>query len=423
MEGVRHFEPVSIAMMWFNSVLMVGAGGSIAAWVGLSVYVLLVQHRRLATRDILEAARTALAQLREASVEERLAALAPVFRAASRELLMRCLADRELSADDFATLIAFFNQRWSIDSLLDDAVFHLTRREKWRRMTALRILSRLEHPRALEFLSVAVDDADRDVVECALALLDRSSDPAAVQCLLKALASAPAHASRIAVYLDQSAIPIGEELAELLNHEHAVVRQWAATLLSRYPDAVDESRLAWLTNDIDPNVRKAAVQTLGRVGTGQAAACAVHLLNDRVPFVRAHAARAIGELGRSDYARRIADLLGDKDWWVRLAARESLELMGTEVWPVLVRCLDHPDRFVRNGAAEIVQNLGVLDNLIMLEAASDFPSRSKVDMLKRITSAGGVRLTESLVERAGPEMEPRVRRLLSSIGLVRVGAA
>ena len=70
-----------------------------------------------------------------------------------------------------------------------------------------------------------------------------------------------------------------------------------------------------------------------------------------------------------------------------------------------------------------MQNLGVLDDLIMLEAASDFPSRAKVDMLKRITSAGGVRLTESLVERAGPEMEPRVRRLLNSIGLARVGAA
>lgn len=410
-------------MMWFNSVLMTGAGVAVFSWASLSAYVLLVQRRRRATGDTLASARRSLSRLDGASVDERIEALYPVFRAASRELLMRCMADRELSQDDFSTLVAFYDRRWSLDSLLDDAVFHESRREKWRRLTALRILSRLEHPRALEFLSVAVEDADREVVECGLALLGRSTDPAAVECLLKALAAAPAHASRIAVYLDQSPMPIGEELAELLNHERPTVRQWAATLLSRYPDAVDESRLAWLTNDADANVRKAAVQTLGRVGTGQAAACALHLLADPVPFVRAHAARAIGELGRSDYARRVADLLGDKDWWVRLAARESLEMMGTEVWPVLVRCLDHPDKFVRNGAAEIVQNLGVLDNLIMLEAASDFPSRSKVDMLKRITSAGGIRLTESLVERAGPEIGPRVRRLLDSIGLVRVGAA
>ena len=91
---------------------------------------------------------------------------------------------------------------------------------------------------------------------------------------------------------------------------------------------------------------------------------------DPVSYVRAHAIRALGELGRLDQADRISSLLGDGDWWVRLAAREALEMMGSEVWPVLVRCLDHRDKFVRNGAAEVVQNLGVLDSLIVMEAAT-----------------------------------------------------
>ena len=96
--------------------------------------------------------------------------------------------------------------------------------------------------------------------------------------------------------------------------------------------------------------------------------------------------------------------------------------MGPEVWPVLVRCLEHPDKFVRNGAAEVVQNLGVLDSLIMMEAASDDPSPSKVDLLKRIASAGGVRMTDSLIERAG-DSAPKVRRLLASMGMEQAGAA
>ena len=410
-------------MMWLDSILFVAAALAILAWAALSGYIVLVQRRRDATRDTLESARLALDRLRGATPETRRTALDLLFRQSSRELLMRCAAERDLSADAFLTLVSLLEERWTLDSLIDDATFHETMREKWRRVTALRILARLEHPRAVELLGRAVEDADREVVECALALLGRSEDPAAVDRLLDAFTAAPAYTSRIAVYLDQSPHPIGSQLAVLLNDKRPVVRQWAATLLSRYPDDVDESRLAWLTNDADANVRKAAIQTLGQVGTGQAAACAVHLLADAVPFVRAHAARALAELGRADYAKRLADLLGDRDWWVRLAARESLELMGTEVWPVLVRCLDHPDRFVRNGAAEIVQNLGVLDNLILLEAASDYPARSKLDMLKRITDAGGVRLTESLVERAGPVVGPRVRRLLDSIGLERVGAA
>ena len=68
---------------------------------------------------------------------------------------------------------------------------------------------------------------------------------------------------------------------------------------------------------------------------------------------------------------------------------------------MLVRCLENQDKFVRNGAAEVFQNLGILDSLIVMEAASDDPSGSKIDLLRRIAAAGGARMTDSLVERAG----------------------
>jgi HEAT repeat protein len=139
--------------------------------------------------------------------------------------------------------------------------------------------------------------------------------------------------------------------------------------------------------------------------------------------VRAHAARALGHLEYLDAAEEVAALLGDADWWVRQAAKEALEAMGSDVWPVLMRSLSHSDRFIRNGAAEVMQNIGVLDSLIVLEAASDNPNRAKVEMLQRIAAAGGVRFTESLVERAGPVVGPRIRRLLDAIGVEYVGAA
>jgi HEAT repeat protein len=176
-------------------------------------------------------------------------------------------------------------------------------------------------------------------------------------------------------------------------------------------------------DDRDPGVRKAAIESLGRVGDVIAAQAAGRLLGDPVPFVRAHAARALGDLDRPESAASVAALLGDADWWVRHAAKQSLESMGADVWPVLVRCLDHTDRFVRNGAAEVFQNIGVLDSFIVMEAASDDPSQAKVELLRRIASAGGARLTESLVERAGPKTGARVRRLLETVGLEHVGAA
>ena len=122
-------------------------------------------------------------------------------------------------------------------------------------------------------------------------------------------------------------------------------------------------------------------------------------------------------------ALHVAALLGDPDWWVRFSAKECLETMGSEVWPVLVRSLDSPDRFVRNGAAEVFQNLGLLDSLILMEAATDDPASAKIEMLRRITVAGGLRLTDSLIERAGTVVGPRVRRLLTTIGLEHVQAA
>jgi hypothetical protein len=42
---------------------------------------------------------------------------------------------------------------------------------------------------------------------------------------------------------------------------------------------------------------------------------------------------------------------------------QCLEQMGPDIWPILVRLLDDPDRFVRNSAAEVFQNIGVLDSL------------------------------------------------------------
>ena len=170
-------------------------------------------------------------------------------------------------------------------------------------------------------------------------------------------------------------------------------------------------------------MRKAAIQSLGKVGDSVATTMAMRLLRDPAPFVRAHAARALGELDRSRPPRRSPSCSRDSDWWVRAAAKQSLETMGSEVWPVLMRCLDHSDEFVRNGAAEVFQNLGILDSLIMLEAATDDPSHAKIDLLRRIAAAGGMRLTDSLIERAGPAAAPRVRQLLATMGLEQVGAA
>lgn len=412
-------------MLTLHSVLIAASAAAALAWVGLSLHVLYVQRRRIATERVLSAVAQALEGGGTAALPTSVCIdrIRPIVAGASRDLVIRGAADRATADNAFAALLAVLEERWGLEGLVADASQHRSAREKWRRAASLRVLFRMNHREALPLLARAGGEPDSEIAALAFALLGSSSDPKAMDILFDGLRGQRHRASRIAIHIEQSPQAIAGRLKALLDDADPSLRLWGATLLARYPDEDVEGDLARLTSDADPRVRKAAIQTLGKTGDELAAERGVALLTDPYPYVRAHAARTLGELGRSDLADQVTLLLGDADWWVRLAARESLEMMGSDVWPVLMRSLNHADRFVRNGAAEVFQNVGVLDSLIVMEAASDNPGRSKLDMLRRIAAAGGGRFTDSLVERAGPIVGPRIRNLLATIGLEHVGAA
>jgi HEAT repeat protein len=413
-------------MSSFDFILAGGAAAAVTSWAALSLYTLAIQRRRGRAQATVAGAMATLGlpEVAGLPLAERVECIRPVLRDASRELIMYAVANRatpRAAADVFA---AYLVERWSLEALERDAASHRSGRDKWRRMSALQILFHLGHSRQMELLAAAIADRDADVAGVALSLLGESDHPEAVDILVHALRARRQPASRIALYLDQSPQHLASCLRPLLADADPVVRRWAATLLGRYGDVGGLERdLARVADDTDPRVRKAAVQSLGQIGVTVAAVTALRLLHDPVAFVRAAAVRAIGRLDREDLAEHVTVLLGDRDWWVRFAAKECLESMGAGIWPILVRLLDHRDRFVRNGAAEVFQNLGVLDSFIVLEAASDNPASQKIDLLRRVAAAGGLRLTDSLIERAGPSLAPRLRHLLQTIGLEHVGAA
>jgi HEAT repeat protein len=412
--------------MSLDTTLLPAAATMALCWAALSTYVLLVGRRRDSARAAVSRILDILTSepVRLTALDKRLQFVAPLLDRLSRDMILHTAAGPETPREAFEALHAYLLRRWTGNQLFADASSHRTRREQWRRTATLKVLFRADHPDVIDLLEVAVENDDRDVAAVALTLLGESEDPRATGVMIRALMAQRHPASLVATHLEHSPQKRLEDYRALLKEPDPVVRLWGATLLGQYPDAPElEIDLAPLTKDPDPRVRKAAIQSLGKIGDLVAAKAALSLLADPVPFVRAHAARALGDLDRSDCAKDVAGLLGDADWSVRAAAKHSLEAMGAEVWPVLVHCLNHSDGFVRNGAAEVFQNLGVLDSLIVMEAASDDPSSAKVDLLRRIAAAGGTRLTESLVERAGPATGARVRRLLATMGLEHVGAA
>ena len=132
----------------------------------------------------------------------------------------------------------------------------------------------------MDLLARAVDESDIEVADVAFSLLGTSADPRAMDILFDALRRQRHSASRIAIHIEQSSRPIAARLKRHLDDPDPVIRLWCATLLARYPEEQVERDLAVLTGDPDPRVRKAAIQTLGKIGDSVAADRALHLLAD-----------------------------------------------------------------------------------------------------------------------------------------------
>jgi HEAT repeat protein len=383
-------------------------GGLALLWVGVSAYVVItralfdfagvsfhtgrrVLSRRLARGADTERALTRLPRRTLAGIAADTRTPRPIAEAAARRLLRR--------------------RRGRI---VNQARAHKTETDKWRRIAALRILSLADSKVARPELARALRDDDPEVVGGATAILGARSDRESARMLVGALRDGRYSRSRIAAQLDAFPAAISDLLVPLLADDDASVRQWGATLLGRYPDPQIELELATLILDEDPQVRAAVLKGLTRNESRLAVPAAVTALADPVWFVRIHAARALGQLGQVDQASELVALLGDPQWWVRAAAKESLQELGGPSAPALLPLMKSDDRFVRQGAAEVLQNIGVVDELIRrLEQAPH--DELALRTLRSIVQGGGKTVTGAAIKRAAASGSTRAAELLESL--------
>jgi HEAT repeat protein len=207
--------------------------------------------------------------------------------------------------------------------------------------------------------------------------------------LVEALASEVETPERVATELDRLAPRPATRLVPLLGHPSEVVRFYAVRLLARY-DRLARRHVPRMTGDPSANVRAASLEVLGAVPSGEALRCALRALDDPSPTVRAHAARTVLAIAPSA-APYVVPLLGDPSWWVREAAREALVAAGGDASPAVETALRGADSVLRNGAALVLQDVGVVDALV----AHDDHAR-----LEPIFAAGGARLRVAASDRA-----------------------
>ena len=353
------------------------------AWLGLSLYVLVTR----ALHDLGQAT------LRRA---QRGAGKLETLRRLPRHTVERAAADAATPDDLAAALSA-----WALDE--DPArvvaqAFDAGKRTRWRRIAALRILTRMRWSLAPVLLERALESDDEVVVTVAVGALGELGDAHSSSLLVDALRGGRSSRSRIATQLDQAPGSTPSLLMPLLHDLDPVVRFWGATLLARHAADNDVAReLAIATRDVAPSVRAAAIEGLAASALAEAPILARRLLADPVWYVRVHALRSLGGYDRDDLLPDAAALLSDESWWVRTAAKEALERRPLFAAQFLIDYLEHPDAFARNGAAETLQNIGFLDALID-QAKADSPESR---LVARILLAGGPRLSATAALRGG----------------------
>jgi HEAT repeat protein len=195
--------------------------------------------------------------------------------------------------------------------------------------------------------------------------------------------------SRIAAAIDMMSVPRAELLEPLFDAPQPDVRFWAAKLAGRMNARQWLARIRRLAVDVDPLVRRAALESIGVLGDTSDLALLQRSLQDAVPFVRAHAARACGRFADRESAEALVALLSDRYWIVRAAARDALQRIGAPAIPAVVQALWHADAFAANSAAEILHSTGEAAGVARQMLADAEAGRRNRPILARFLAVGG----------------------------------
>ncbi len=395
-------------------ILVLGAVGLL--WAGLFGYVVVSRAVYDARKRVVDAAcriadrRIAVAGpgaeieidriLRRLSVKKLLGAVAdkatgtPVARVFSRHLVRR--AGPEVGA--------MLGQRSST-------------RSRWQRAGALRVAALGRMADAPALLQSAVLSPDEETRAAGVQILGELETPEAQEILIESLRDGTFARSRVAAQLDDRAPLSPEVLRPLLEDRRSIARYWGAKLLAplaHEPEATDALLVA--AADDESNVRAGAADSLGRGHSARGTQVLMALLRDRSAPVRIHAARSLGRRRAAGSAMPLAPLLRDSNWSVRRAAKRALEQLGRAAVPAVSPLLEGNDEFARNGAAEVLQNLGVVRDLVddIADSSDDdgaAATRAAAE-LTPILNAGGDRFTTSALDHLDDPAGRRARSLV-----------
>ena len=284
----------------------------------------------------------------------------------------------------------------------------------WARIRAVRILAAARAKERYDLVDQMLRSGTPVLAATAIRILARMDDHQSADLLVRALRDGVYSRSRIAAAIDTMSVARTDLLKPLFDASEPQVRFWAARLAGRINAPQCRVHVRRLATDVDPLVRRAAVETLGVFRNAADLPLLLQALKDPVTFVRIHAARACAHFGSPEIADALVALLPDRNWTVRAAARDALQRIGPTAIPVVMQTLWHSDNFAASSAAEVLHRTGGAAQIArqILADTDSITGRSQRAMLARFLAVGGPYLrTAFLGQLSNPERLDLLGRL------------
>ncbi|HEU4684458.1 MAG TPA: HEAT repeat domain-containing protein [Nitrospira sp.] len=160
-------------------------------------------------------------------------------------------------------------------------------------------------------------------------------------------------------------------LVELTHDAHPEMRRTAVESLGKIGNRIAIAEVVRLLGDESPSVRSAAATALGRLGgptTTDSISALLHALEDQTEDVREAAAQALGEIDPApDMLTEMAELFTALRPEVRRAAVLALNRIDSTRWAaVLSKAASDPDEVVRQRAVAVLGEIESPDRVRLL---------------------------------------------------------
>ena len=209
----------------------------------------------------------------------------------------------------------------------------------------------------------------------------------------------------------------GDETVQLLLKEfpgmptHAKIA--AVDIFARTRSLKATALLLSLLKESNPDLRARAAFALGQTGDPNSAPNLTGILSDPDWAVRAMAAKALGRLSEHESIPSLKTALSDPQWWVRTNAAEALKNKGEAGMNALLASLDSSDVYAAQQAVLMLQESGVLDNLVARLSSEEGRERQRaLDVMARLVK---LRRTDLLTEMAANHPDAPIRQRLAII--------